>query len=65
MTLLYQLAEWHALAKLPMHTDPTLSFNSVTTILGRELHRFCHTVCSTYATKDLPKKTAAHAQKKQ
>jgi hypothetical protein len=65
MTLLYRLAEWHALAKLRMHTDPTLSFfDSVTTILGQELRRFCRTVCSAYATKDLPKETAARARKK-
>jgi ATPase subunit of ABC transporter with duplicated ATPase domains len=49
-----------------MHTDPTLSFlDSVTTILGQELRRFRRTVCSAYATKDLPKETAARAQKKQ
>lgn len=66
MTLLYRLAEWHALAKLRMHTDPTLSFlDSVTTILGQELRRFRRTVCSAYATKDLPKETAARARKKQ
>src|SRR6267378_4152421 len=41
MTLLYRLAEWHALAKLRMHTDPTLDFlDSITSILGRELRRF-------------------------
>jgi uncharacterized protein with LGFP repeats len=66
MTLLYRLAEWHALAKLRMHTDPTLSLlDSVTTILGQELRRFRRTVCSAYATKDLPKETAARARKKQ
>ena len=65
MTLLYRLAEWHALAKLRMHTDPTLSFlDSVTTILGQELCRFRRTVCSAYATKDLPKETAARGRKK-
>jgi hypothetical protein len=66
MTLLYQLAEWHALAKLRMHTDTTLSLlDSITTILGRELREFCRTVCSAYSTKDLPKEQAARRQKKQ
>ena len=66
MTLLYRLAEWHALAKLCMHTDLTLGLlDSVTTILGQELHQFCHTVCSAYVTGDLPKEHAAHQQKKQ
>jgi len=66
MTLLYRLAEWHASAKLRMHTDMTLSLlDSVTTILGQELRRFRRTVCSAYATKDLPKEAAARERKKQ
>jgi hypothetical protein len=66
MTLLYRLAEWHALAKLRMHTDTTLGFlDSVTTILGQELRRFRRTVCSAYATRDLPKEHAARQRKKQ
>ncbi len=66
MTLLYRLAEWHALAKLRMHTDTTLDLlDSITTILGRELRQFRRTVCSAYATKDLPKEHAAHQRKKQ
>ena len=64
MTLLYRLAEWHALAKLRMHTDTTLDLlDSITTILGRELRQFRRTVCSAYATKDLPKEHAAHQRK--
>jgi hypothetical protein len=60
MTLLYRLAEWHALAKLRMHTDITLDLlDSITSILGRELHRFRQSVCSAYSTKDLPKEKAA------
>jgi hypothetical protein len=66
MTLLYRLAEWHALAKLRMHTDPTLSLlDSVTTILGRELRQFRQIVCSAYSTTDLPKERAARQRKKQ
>jgi hypothetical protein len=65
MTLLYRLAEWHALAKLRMHTDPTLDFlDSITSILGRELRRFRQIVCSAYSTKDLPKEKAARQRKK-
>ena len=41
MTLLFRLAEWHALAKLRMHTDTTLTcMEMVIAILGRELRRF-------------------------
>jgi hypothetical protein len=66
MTLLYQLAEWHALAKLRMHTDITLDLlDSITTILGQEFRQFRRTVCSAYATKDLPKEHAARQRKKQ
>lgn len=66
MTLLYRLAEWHALAKLCMHTDNTLCLmDSLTTILGRELRRFRQIVCSAYFTKDLPKEHAARERKKQ
>ena len=66
MTLLYRLAEWHALAKLRMHTDNTLCLlDSITAILGRELRRFHQIVCSAYSTKDLPKENAARQRKKQ
>jgi hypothetical protein len=66
MTLLYRLAEWHALAKLRMHADTTLDLlDSITTILGQEFRQFRRTVCSAYATKDLPKEHAARQRKKQ
>ena len=66
MALLYRLAEWHSLAKLRMHTDPTLSFmDLVTTALGQQLCRFRRDVCSAYSTKDLPKEKAARERKKQ
>jgi hypothetical protein len=65
-TLLYRLAEWHALAKLRMHTDNTLSLlDTITAILGHELRRFRRVVCSAYSTKDLPKENAARQRKKQ
>ena len=66
MTLLYRLAEWHALAKLRMHTDPTLDLlDSITTILGRKLREFRRIVCTAYLTKDLPRERAARQRKKQ
>jgi uncharacterized protein YdaT len=49
-----------------MHTDTTLDLlDPVTTILGREFREFRRTVCSAYATKDLPKEHAARQRKKQ
>jgi hypothetical protein len=66
MTLLYRLAEWHALAKLRMHTDNTLCLlDFITTILGQELRRFHQIVCSAYSTKNLPKENEARQRKKQ
>ncbi len=39
--LLFRLAEWHALAKLQMHTDLTLErLKNCSTIVGKELHWF-------------------------
>ena len=41
MTLLFRLAEWHALAKLRMHTEHTLHhLDQATVAIGRELQAF-------------------------
>jgi hypothetical protein len=41
MILLFRLAEWHALAKLRLHTECTLNFLSQSTVtIGRELRSF-------------------------
>jgi hypothetical protein len=38
LTLLFHLVEWHALAKLRLHTEFTLThMDQVTTVLGQEL----------------------------
>jgi hypothetical protein len=64
MTLLYRLAEWHALAKLRMHTDSTLTrMNSVTTELGRELRNFRDSTCANFQTVELPKEAAARIRR--
>ena len=63
MTLLFHLAKWHALAKLQMHTDPTLShMDSVTTVLGQELQGFLKDTCSNFKMTELPKEYAAHGR---
>jgi hypothetical protein len=65
MTMLFRLAEWHALAKLRMHTECTLSrMEAVTTILGRELRRFANTTCSVFSTVELPKEAAARSRRR-
>jgi flagellar hook-associated protein FlgK len=64
MTLLFRLAEWHALAKLRLHADSTLShMDSVTTVLGQQLRRFMKDTCSQFKTKELPKEYAARGRR--
>jgi hypothetical protein len=64
MTLLFRLAEWHALAKLRMHTDSTLTrLETITTVLGCELRKFSQTTCSAFSTVELPKEAAARGRK--
>jgi hypothetical protein len=64
MTMLFRLAEWHALAKLRMHTEFTLTgMESVTTVLGREIRKFAGITCSAFSTVELPKETAVRGRK--
>jgi hypothetical protein len=63
MTLLFRLAEWHGLAKIRLHTEPTLScMESVTTLLGKELRRFLATTCAAFKTTELEKEAAARGR---
>lgn len=65
-TLLFRLAEWHALAKLRMHTDSTLShMEMVTKMVGQVLRKFCGVTCPSFSTKELPKEAAARARRNQ
>ena len=49
----FTLAEWHALAKLRLHTDTTLKFlEQATVILGRKARHFKKTVCAAYPGKE-------------
>ncbi|KAF8150474.1 hypothetical protein K438DRAFT_1988433 [Mycena galopus ATCC 62051] len=66
MTMLFRLAEWHALAKLRMHTDDTLTrFDKSTAIIGRELRNFRDYTKANYATKELAGEVAVRARRKQ
>ena len=65
MTMLFRLAEWHALAKLRMHTDMTLTYlDSATETLGRQLRHFCNFTCPAFSTVELPKEAAARGRAK-
>lgn len=64
MTLLFRLAEWHAMAKLRMHKESTLILmESTTTTLGKEIRRFQNVTCSAFKTRELPKETAARGRR--
>ena len=56
------MAEWHALAKLRMQTDQSISLlQEVTTELGMQLRHFRETTCMAFQTTELPKEVAARA----
>ena len=60
MKLLYRTAEWHALAKLRMHSDSTLSLlEDVTVEFGKLMRQFRDLTCSQFQTLELPRETAA------
>ena len=53
MDLLFVNAYWHALAKMRMHTDTSLTrLRDATTVLGYELRRFAHVTCPAFATRE-------------
>jgi hypothetical protein len=59
-SLLYRFAQWHALAKLRMHSKTTLSVLDETfKTLSRQLRKFRDLTCSAFTTVELPKEKAA------
>ncbi|TBU36385.1 hypothetical protein BD309DRAFT_995628 [Dichomitus squalens] len=59
LDLLFELAMWHAYAKLSMHTEPTLSaFEAKTVSLGK-----AH-ACIYFHTKELPRETQSRQRRK-
>ena len=62
--LLFELATWHGLAKLRLHTETRVTdLENSATRLGR-LRKFKSEVCSAYATRDLPSEEAARGRRK-
>jgi hypothetical protein len=60
LKLLYRMAEWHAFAKLWMHTEPTLAYlRERTSELGRLMRQFRDTTCASWETFEPPCETAA------
>lgn len=65
MELLFELATWHALAKLRLHTESTLhALESSTTRLGTALRKFVSTTCEQFETRNLPSEDAARGRRK-
>jgi hypothetical protein len=64
MTLLFRLAEWHALAKLRLHIESTLRhMEAVTIALGKELRHFQDMTSTAFSTLELPKEAAARERR--
>ncbi|PIL35257.1 hypothetical protein GSI_01982 [Ganoderma sinense ZZ0214-1] len=62
--LLFELANWHALAKLRLHTAVTLDiFRAATSHMYKAIRRFAETTCPRYATKELPSEAAARVRR--
>jgi hypothetical protein len=65
LKLLFELGTWHALAKLRIHTETTVTdLENSATRLGDLLRKFKSDVCSIYATKELPAEEAARGRRK-
>lgn len=63
ITLLYRTAEWHALAKLRLHTESTLDhLKKLTKELGHLMRKFRDTASEAFATFELPRETEARKQ---
>jgi hypothetical protein len=58
------MAHWHGLAKLRMHTDPTLEImDKVTTAVGHQFRNFKATICSAYETHELPQEVESRTRR--
>ena len=64
MKLLYRLCEWHSLAKLRMHTEPSLEhMESLTKELGKLMRNFRDNICTQFETRELPREVAARQRR--
>ena len=64
LKVLFDLAHWHGLAKLRMHTDSTLNvLSQVTTALGNTLRTFQEQTCSAFPTRELQREQTARLRR--
>lgn len=65
MKLLYRVSEWHALAKLRMHTEDSLKLMEESTKdLGNLLRQFRTLTCSQFNTIELPREADARVRRR-
>ena len=65
LTLLFHLAEWHALAKLRIHTEDSLKLLELSLKqLTKQLRRFVKVTCAAFETKELPVEAAARRRQR-
>ncbi|KAG1720617.1 hypothetical protein EDB19DRAFT_1646981 [Suillus lakei] len=63
LDLLFDLATWQAYAKLHLHTEDTLNFfNLATIVLGKSVCKFQRTTCAIYITMELPHEHATQGR---
>ncbi|CDO74660.1 hypothetical protein BN946_scf184832.g4 [Trametes cinnabarina] len=61
--MLFELANWHGLAKLRLHTSITIKIMRVATDhMCRAMRSFARTTCKRYETRELPKETDARVR---
>ena len=64
--LLFRLAEWHALAKLRIHTEDSLDLlKQSLRMLSKQLRQFAEVTCVAFQTKELPSEASARQRRKQ
>ena len=62
--MLFCLAEFHAFAKMRLHTERTLElFDQSVIKVGDAMRKFKTVVCPAYETKELPRETAARGRR--
>ncbi|CDO69624.1 hypothetical protein BN946_scf184851.g12 [Trametes cinnabarina] len=64
--LLFELANWHALAKLRLHTSVTIDiFRAATEHMCRAVRRFARMTCKRYEAHELPRETEARMRREE
>ena len=63
--LLFVMAEWHACAKLRLHTDSTIDvLRELTRTFGFKIRHFAKKISILYDTRELPREEAARVRRR-